>query len=1027
MEIDYNTGVLKVQYNEKKIVTLIKDVRQLTELGFKIPKQLTQIIENVRKFYREGVTLRQVANFFNNMSSQIMECHNTMLLRHTIAFEKIIKNKSKDKKDAFGDGAKDVTWTSPVELEEYIQEVQEASNVLMKENRKLRKMHVNIVEYIVSMMNTDLLKNKEVWKEKLNTIKKIVDSSNYSAKETKTWRTHLDYQLYKALETQYRTGMKNLNENFNMIEADLVYRDKTVSFNPPMEQLKTLYYKEISNFINIPIIFSGLGGRPSIFKIIPNRNSESLLSVYAKAEEVFSRLEKMINTFIPWTAIGYFDLETYIEEKFKDVKDWENNFKMLRVKRKQLEKLNESYKIDSFFNIRTEPFKKGIEDLFHRTHDILKQTLKSAIKTDMEAIDQFIDDGMKKLNARPQSVEEIGKAKAEAVEISGKKNQFVELYNQCEERNRVLQQVSGEGAHIGEMQNRWENFDVALNAFSSMIDEQKNVLKQETDKRVQTLNSELEKTFNRWEALKPKETSDMDRETAMETSEKMKEWREKWEELESKIKNITADCEHFGIEKPEFTYYEDLKNDLAQAEESWRFYDEFYKELEELGKEDWLSFSRGKGIYQFQDFMDKWEEKIKKKRADTEKQSMVDRLLRQAIDNFKEAWPLFKICVGEAFEKEHWRALFYMLNFPKEVNVENLKFGHFLDSIENMVAKAADVKDLGARAQGEISIREAIQELRAWCDQTEFALTEYIGGNNRTVPLIKDWKELMNQVSDNQSLLISLKESRFFSRFSDQVEQFESKLTGIDEYLHKLNIIQRKWVYLEPIFIRGALPAEQARFNRVDGEYVSIMMGIGMNPKVIALCDIQGLKETLDTILSQLDVCQKALNDFLEEKRSRFPRFYFIGDDDLLEILGQATNPRVIQTHLKKLFAGIFRVDFNKDNTAIVAMKSSAGEVVELSAPVQITEDVEIWLGDLVNEMRQTLSLLLKTTLNTSNLDIVNTPSQVCCLAEMVHFSNNTIQAINKGKLSNYKIDLQKNLENYTSFDHGGDLLLLSK
>lgn len=44
----------------------------------------------------------------------------------------------------------------------------------------------------------------------------------------------------------------------------------------------------------------------------------------------------------------------------------------------------------------------------------------------------------------------------------------------------------------------------------------------------------------------------------------------------------------------------------------------------------------------------------------------------------------------------------------------------------------------------------------------------------------------------------------------------------------------------------------------------------------------------------------------LQEKRSAFPRFYFIGDDDLLEILGQATNPHVIQSHLKKLFGGLF-------------------------------------------------------------------------------------------------------------------------
>lgn len=93
------------------------------------------------------------------------------------------------------------------------------------------------------------------------------------------------------------------------------------------------------------------------------------------------------------------------------------------------------------------------------------------------------------------------------------------------------------------------------------------------------------------------------------------------------------------------------------------------------------------------------------------------------------------------------------------------------------------------------------------------------------------------------------------------------------------------------------------------------MLGIGSNPKVVSLCEIPGLKDTLETILTQLDNCQKALNDFLEQKRSMFSRFYFIGDDDLLEILGQAKNPVVIQSHLKKLFAGIYKVEFDKNNT----------------------------------------------------------------------------------------------------------------
>ena len=41
-------------------------------------------------------------------------------------------------------------------------------------------------------------------------------------------------------------------------------------------------------------------------------------------------------------------------------------------------------------------------------------------------------------------------------------------------------------------------------------------------------------------------------------------------------------------------------------------------------------------------------------------------------------------------------------------------------------------------------------------------------------------------------------------------------------------------------------------------------------------------------MVQQLDICQRALSDFLEEKRSMFPRFYFIGDDDLLEVRGRS-------------------------------------------------------------------------------------------------------------------------------------------
>lgn len=39
-------------------------------------------------------------------------------------------------------------------------------------------------------------------------------------------------------------------------------------------------------------------------------------------------------------------------------------------------------------------------------------------------------------------------------------------------------------------------------------------------------------------------------------------------------------------------------------------------------------------------------------------------------------------------------------------------------------------------------------------------------------------------------------------------------------------LLQRRWVYLEPVFGRGALPSEQPRFRRVDEDYRCVQSAI---------------------------------------------------------------------------------------------------------------------------------------------------------------------------------------------------------
>ena len=195
--------------------------------------------------------------------------------------------------------------------------------------------------------------------------------------------------------------------------------------------------------------------------------------------------------------------------------------------------------------------------------------------------------------------------------------------------------------------------------------------------------------------------------------------------------------------------------------ESWGMFEEFKVELDTMGKEEWLTY-RKKDYFAFQDFFLNWSEKLKA----TENKTVVTRFLLQQIEEYKQAWPIMKLCCGESFEKEHWRRLITILGMPKDVTFDNMKFSHLTDAVPTMIKKQKDIKDLSDKAQGEVTIREAVNELRVWCESTEFTTTDY-ASNGRQTPLIKEWKEIITAVSDHQSLIMSLKESRYATSFSD--------------------------------------------------------------------------------------------------------------------------------------------------------------------------------------------------------------------------------------------------------------------
>ncbi|XP_034534414.1 dynein heavy chain 5, axonemal [Notolabrus celidotus] len=577
----------------------------------------------------------------------------------------------------------------------------------------------------------------------------------------------------------------------------------------------------------------------------------------------------------------------------------------------------------------------------------------------MDDIFSFLDTLMKRLQRPITDLEDVRGAMAALREIREEEVRVDATISPVEESFALLNKhellfSDGNAERVDSLTYAWKNLNMLVDQNQNTLVRIQPSMKADLLSAVQSFQIRVQSFCSEYNHRGP----GMEGVAPAEASERLQSFQAEFDQLWRNYTTYSGGEELFGLPVNEYPELQRIKRELSLLSKLYSLYNSVIVSV--TGYQDilWAELNIEKINTELQDFQNRI-----RKLPKGLKEWQAFRDLKRTIDDFTESCPLLSMMANKAMLPRHWTRLSELTGHSFQVESESFALRNIMEA--PLLRYKEDMEDVCISAVKERDIEAKLKDVVAeWSSHT---LT-FAPFRTRGELLLRgaDTAEKISMMEDSLMVLTSLLSNRYNAPFKPSIQLWVQKLSNTSEIIEKWLSVQNLWIYLEAVFVGGdiakQLPQEAKRFQNIDKSWQRIMQRAHELPNVVQCCvGDETLSQLLPHLLEQLELCQKSLSGYLEKKRLVFPRFFFVSDPALLEILGQASDSHTIQVHLLSLFDNVNRVVFNeKIYDQIVSFQSQEGETVELSQPVQAQGNVEEWLGQLLFGVRQTLHAIIR-------------------------------------------------------------------